>query len=134
MLLDAGPLIAVLNRRDQWHSRCSEAWTELAPRCVTTDAIVAEACHVFGARVGELALPLEMLIAQEIPIAALHAPAHRICAVLMRRYADTPMDYADATLVALGDELGVHRVFTIDRRGFRTYRGARGVPFEVLPG
>jgi predicted nucleic acid-binding protein len=133
VLLDAGPLIALLNRRDQWHAACAEAWPALAPRCVTTDAVVAEACHVLGARAGERALPLEMLIAQDVPIAALHAPAHRVCAVLMRRYADTPMDYADATLVALGDALGVRRVFTMDRKGFRVYRGARGLPFELLP-
>lgn len=133
VLLDAGPLIAVLNRRDQWHDVCREAWAELAPRCVTTAAVVAEACHVIGARAGQAALPLELLIALEVPIAALHAPAHRSCAVLMRRYADTPMDYADATLVALADALGTARVFTLDRKGFAAYRGASGLPFELVP-
>jgi uncharacterized protein len=50
--------------------------------------------------------------------------------VLMRKYADTPMDFADATLVLLADELRVVDVLTLDRRGFSTYRTARGKPFR----
>lgn len=51
----------------------------------------------------------------------------------MRRYADVPMDYADATLVTLGDALRLDTVFTTDRRGFEAYRGARGTPFTIIP-
>jgi hypothetical protein len=58
---------------------------------------------------------------------------HQQCVHLMRRYADVPMDYADATLVALADRLRLRHVFTLDRKGFRTYRGARGIPLEIVP-
>jgi hypothetical protein len=133
VLLDTGPLVALFIRRDQWHGPCREAWNELADRCVTTEPVVVEASHIVAERGGRRAWPLELLIAAGVPIVALHLPVHRQCAVLMRTYADTPMDYADATLVALSDILGIRRVFTTDRRGFATYRGARGVPFEVLP-
>ena len=51
---------------------------------------------------------------------------------LMGRYADTPMDYADATLVLLGDELGVTDVLTLDRRGFSTYRTKKGRAFRIV--
>jgi len=133
VLLDASPLVAFLNQRDQWYGACREAWNGLADRCVTTEAVLVEASHIVAERGGRRAWPLELLIGAGIPIVALHLPVHRQCAVLMRTYADTPMDYADATLVALSDVLGIRRVFTTDRRGFATYRGARGVPFEVLP-
>jgi len=133
MLLDTGPLIAALNARDQWHGRVAAEWPALVDRCITTEAVVTEASHIVAERGGRRAWPLELLIGAGIPIVALHLPVHRQCAVLMRTYADTPMDYADATLVALSDVLGVRRVFTTDRRGFGAYRGARGLPFEVLP-
>ncbi|MDP3774316.1 MAG: hypothetical protein Q8Q85_08620 [Gemmatimonadales bacterium] len=58
---------------------------------------------------------------------------HPQVALLMRRYADVPMDYADATLVTLGDALRLDTVFTFDRRGFEAYRGARGTPFTIIP-
>ena len=55
------------------------------------------------------------------------------CGELMSRYADVPMDFADATLVALAEETGVRRVFSLDRRGFGVFRiGARG-RFEIVP-
>ena len=54
------------------------------------------------------------------------------CKELMARYADLPMDFADATLVALSEETGIRRVATFDRRGFSVYR-ARGRPLDVSP-
>jgi hypothetical protein len=41
---------------------------------------------------------------------------------LMDRYRDTPMDFADATLVLLAEDIAVPDVLTLDRRGFRTNR------------
>ena len=52
---------------------------------------------------------------------------------LMGKYRDVPMDYADATLVALGEELGSDRVFTLDRRGFSAYRLNQRKPFQLVP-
>lgn len=53
-------------------------------------------------------------------------------AELMERYADTPMDYADATLVLLAEALGVRDVLTLDRRGFSTYRTRRRQAFTLV--
>jgi uncharacterized protein len=55
------------------------------------------------------------------------------CRDLMARYADAPMDFADATLVALAEELGVGEVFTLDRRGFSTYRLRGKQRFTIAP-
>jgi len=133
VLLDAGPLIGVIDRRDQWHELVGRAWPALAARCITTEAVVVEASHAIHRRRADPALPLEYLLRLEIPVFALHLPLHEQCVHLMRRYADVPMDYADATLVALADRLQLTRVFTTDRKGFTAYRGARGVALEVLP-
>ncbi len=57
-----------------------------------------------------------------------------VCRDLMVRYADTPMDFADATLVALAEEFGIGRVLTLDRRGFTTYRWRRSKRFVIAPG
>jgi predicted nucleic acid-binding protein len=46
-------------------------------------------------------------------------------AELMAKYADTPMDFADATLVLLARQLKINAVCTLDRHGFRTYRIGR---------
>ena len=51
----------------------------------------------------------------------------------MRRYDDLPMDFADATLVALAEELATDIVLTTDRRDFQVYRIAGKTPFWVVP-
>jgi uncharacterized protein len=52
---------------------------------------------------------------------------------LMRKYRDVPMDYADATLVALAEELDTSNVFTLDLGGFRTYRWKTRRAFKIYP-
>lgn len=51
----------------------------------------------------------------------------------MEKYADRPMDYADATLVALAEELNADQVFTLDREDFSIYRLQGKRPFRILP-
>ena len=51
----------------------------------------------------------------------------------MEKYHDLPMDFADATLVTLGEESGIDQVFTLDRRGFSTYRLHGKKAFRLLP-
>ena len=133
MLLDTGPLVACLDARDQWHRACVVVWPDLLARCVTTEAVLTEATHLLGRGAGRAALPLEFLLEARIPVVPLDPAAHRQAALLMRRYARVPMDYADATLVVVGDALDAEVVFTTDRRGFAAYRGAGGRPFVVLP-
>jgi predicted nucleic acid-binding protein len=53
---------------------------------------------------------------------------------LSSQYADLPMDYADATLVVLAEELDTNQVFTTDRRDFAVYRIKGRRRFEVIPG
>ncbi len=55
------------------------------------------------------------------------------CAHLMSKYSDVPMDYADATLVAVGETLGIRDVLTLDRRGFSVYRYASRGSFRIFP-
>jgi len=51
----------------------------------------------------------------------------------MMQYADVPMDFADATLVALAEDTGIRDVFTLDRKGFQVYRIGKRETFRMLP-
>ena len=54
---------------------------------------------------------------------------------LMVQYADAPMDFADASLVAAAEILSLQKVFTIERRDFDTYRirrGHRHIVFDII--
>ena len=92
-------------------------------------AFVAEAKR----RTGAQKVALEFIFrgaCQLVPSS--HASLQRVGA-LMERYSNVPMDFADATLVVLGEELETDQVFSLDRRGFSTYRSKRRKPFSVIP-
>jgi uncharacterized protein len=52
---------------------------------------------------------------------------------LMHRYADRPMDFADATLVHIAEREGLNTILTIDHDDFETYRIGRNAKFRILP-
>lgn len=51
---------------------------------------------------------------------------------LMQKYAELPMDLADASLVILAEHLDHGRIFSTDERDFRTYRWKHRKPFTNL--
>jgi hypothetical protein len=53
--------------------------------------------------------------------------------LLMEQYADSPMDFADASLVILAERLRVFNIFTLDRRGFSVFRPRNTRAFEIFP-
>jgi hypothetical protein len=55
------------------------------------------------------------------------------CRELMKQYHDLPMDLADATLVALGEKVGVSKIFTLDHKDFSVYRLKDKKRFTLLP-
>lgn len=132
VLLDTGPLVALLDAADPWHAACRDAFNELDSPLATTEAVLTETLHLLGNfRSQDLALSFVRRGAAYLVPTDLSALTS--IQALMKKYADTPMDYADATLVHLGAEIGSNVVFTLDRRGFRTYRLPGRRAFTILP-
>ena len=122
-LLDTGPLVAVLNRRDPDHQACVEALAPFSGRLLTTGAVATEAMHFLGAAPNGAAALTDFLEGSGTEIRdCFSAQSLRAAARLMKKYADIPMDFADATLVLLAEEAKVADVLTLDERGFRSYR------------
>jgi len=132
-LLDTGPVVALLDRKDPHHEWVSPRFNGLQGRLVTTGAVVTEATFFLqDVRDGILRL-FELLANPRVEIRDSFQPLQlRAAAALMDRYADTPMDFADATLVVLAEELETDRVLTLDERGFRTYRFGRNRAFSLV--
>ena len=132
-LLDTGPLVAYLNARDPAHDLSTRALDRFTGQFITTSAVVTEAmffaiCDARGP--GQL---LDFIESSQTKVFDCCQPNELKGAVkLMQKYADTPMDFADATLVLLGDALRQNHICTLDRRGFSTYRTATGKRFNLV--
>jgi uncharacterized protein len=133
-LTDAGPLIAIIDADEPDHARCLAALAELALPMVTTWPAFTEAMYLIGRAggiVGQRAL-WRLVNTGRLVIAELSPAALERSAQLMEKYADLPMDLADATLVAIAEEKGHRKVFTLDS-DFLVYRIRGRHRFGIVP-
>src|SRR6185295_14422801 len=113
--------------------RCTELFSGWRGAVISTEAVLTEATHLLGRTPNGPELCLEFFLAGGATLVPASLSTLRRCRVLMEKYADLPMDYADATLVVLAEELGTDLVFTTDRRDFEVYRFGKDRPFRVVP-
>ena len=131
VLLDTGVIVALLDRRENYHQAAIEAIQHLASPLITCEPVIAESCHLLrrvdGAREAVLA-NVESGVFQ-LPVALPQC----ISAVrrTMAKYRDRPVDLADAFLIHLANEFKTGDILTLDR-DFLFYRWGRNAPFRPL--
>lgn len=126
-LVDTGPLVAYLDASDPEHGRVAAAFDDFRGRLVTSSAVVTEAMQFVSAGRDGPRLLAGFVEASRMAIHDLsRRPELGEAVALMEKYADVPMDFADATLVLLAEALGIEEIATLDRRGFAAYRTRPG--------
>ena len=121
VILDAGPLVALLNRRDHHHLWAKNCFAETAPPLLTCEAVISEACFLVRSLPHGPQTVIELLQRGVLAIPfRLNEEANRL-ATLLARYASVPMSLADACLVRMSEQQGEGIVLTLDS-DFLIYR------------
>jgi predicted nucleic acid-binding protein len=132
-LIDTGPFVAYLHRKDPMHAPVSAFLDNFKGQLATTGAVITEVMYFISDSPHGPVSFAQFLVGAGIRVAESSQPEQVLAAAeLMNRYSDTPMDFADATLVMLAEELGTTEILTIDRRGFSTYRTNKGKEFRLV--
>jgi predicted nucleic acid-binding protein len=133
VLLDTGPIVALLHAGDFDHRRCRAFLEEFKGEFVTTEAVLTEAMALLSrVRRGPQAA-LDFFLKGGAALVPQSPQSLERARELIGKYEDVPMDFADATLVVLAEELETGEIFTLDRRGFRVYRWGRNRAFRIHP-
>ena len=125
VLVDAGPLVAVLDRSDPHHAACLDALRALPAPLLTVWPALTEAIYLLGS---SWVAQRELLgyvtggAVRILPLTEEDVPRIRD---LMHKYRDLPMDLADAALVRVAERDALTHVFTLDRTHFTVYRAGR---------
>jgi len=133
LLLDTGGLVSLIDRRQRAHASCVEALASWRGIVVSTEAVLTESCYLLRDLSGGRIACIDTFLDGAASLLPLTTPMLRRARSLMERYADLPMDFADATLVVLAETLDSAAVLTTDRRDFRIYRIRERRPFQILP-
>lgn len=133
VLLDTGPLVALLNPRDSEHGRCVAAARTIFQPMITSWAVLTEAAWLLRAEPASLEQLFRCEAEGVLEVARLEAAELSELAAIRERYLDLSPQLADLTLVHLAERDGHHKVFTLDRRDFHVYRIHGKQAFHLLP-
>ncbi|HWQ68705.1 MAG TPA: PIN domain-containing protein [Patescibacteria group bacterium] len=135
ILVDTGPLYAMADQDDDWHTRVVTFLTRSRDELIVPVAVLPEAAYLLAAHLGPNAeqklvesmmngeMTLEPLTLQDLP---------RILE-LLSRYAAAQIGFVDAAIVATAERLKISRILTTDRRDFSLIRPRHCKAFELLP-
>jgi predicted nucleic acid-binding protein len=134
IITDTGFWLALIDEKDAYHPAANQAFQTYDEPLITTWAVMTETCYLLLDRKGVQAQLKFIDGYSQNLFAVFDLELHhgiRI-AQLMQKYANLPMDLADASLVILAEHLGHGRIFSVDQRDFNTYRWKNTQPFQNL--
>ena len=131
VIIDTGPLVALLNRKDHSHAWVVQQLQDIQPPMVTCESVLAEATYLTRKTPGARVALIEMVGEGFLTIGMAVADHHSALLAMVRRYADVPMSLADACLVRLAELFPQSPVLTLDS-DFSVYRKNGRQVIEVL--
>jgi predicted nucleic acid-binding protein len=132
ILLDTGPIVALLSRDDTEHTRVKQLFAECLPPFRCCEAVIAEACFLM--RKIHAAGPAEVIALGRKGVYEISMSIENHWAnleALLHKYSDRPISLADACLIRCAEIYEETRIFTLDS-DFRFYRWGRNKRFQLL--
>ncbi len=133
VLLDTGPLVAFLNRRDKYHAWAQSQWNQIAPPMLTCEAVLSEACFLLSDTPHGSGAVVQLLQRGVFSLPVRLEDQAQAIGRLMEKYRSVPISLADACLVRMSELFSSSPVFTVDT-DFGLYRKhSRQVIPTIMP-
>jgi predicted nucleic acid-binding protein len=135
ILVDTGPFVALFDPKDAQHDPCKAILKTLKTPLLTTIPVLTEAFHMLSPESYGSDRLRDFIIQGGVSVWFFNSAAVERSFELMEKFADHPMDLADASLLVAAESLNANKIFTLDRHDFETYRirrGHRHITFEII--
>jgi predicted nucleic acid-binding protein len=133
VLVDTGPLVAILSRADQHHQACVQALRQMPGPLFSCWPVITEAVWLLRAYPSAVQQLLRSIGGGFMELLPLSGPEAKAIADVMKKYQGIRAQLADAALVYLAGRDGIDTIFTLDQRDSSVYRSTRKRPFRILP-
>ena len=135
VIADTGPLFALMDRSDRWHTRVVEWWGAEPRSVVIPVTVLPEVSYLLHTRIGPAAEAafIGAVARGELTTEPLEAEDISRAFHLMQEYADLPLGFVDATVLAIAERLAVREILTTNRRHFGVVRPRHVPPLVLLP-
>lgn len=132
-IIDTGPWIALIDRSETMHTNCVRWFEQFSGTLYSTEAVLTEVLYILNFSIKAQSAAIDFVLESLIEIVPSNRESLKKTKSLMRKYADLPMDYADATLVCLAIDTGISNMVTFDRKDFNIYRLPKRKEFTIMP-
>ncbi|WP_431041455.1 type II toxin-antitoxin system VapC family toxin [Streptomyces sp. P1-3] len=137
IVVDAGPLVALVNHRDDAHQTCREWYQSVDPRSLVVPApVLAEAFYLIEKYLGptvEADFIDDLAQGSYGRVVGLATADLQRMSVLVRQYSDFPLGGSDASVIAVAEHYGWTQICTIDRRHFSVVTPQHAAAFDLVP-
>ena len=131
-ILDTGPWVALIDRSESKHDMCVQWLKDYSGRLYSTEAVLTEVLYLLNFSVKAQTAAIDFVLKSVVEIVPSSVESMKKAKNLIKKYSDLPMDYADATIVCLAMDTGIHDIITFDQKDFNIYR-VKNQPFVIAP-
>lgn len=132
ILMDTGPWVALIDRSENRHGESAEWFRQFDGEIFSTEAVLTEVLYLLNFSSRAQSAAIDFVLKGAITLVPSSMGSLRAVQALMKKYQDLPMDFADATLVSVAQDMGVYDIATFDRKDFGIYRAGRKAFFLVV--
>ena len=134
-LVDTGFLYALADVRDMHHNRALEVSRTLSDTVIVPVTVLPEICYLLDSRLGHAAMRQFLIRLHDGPMLIEQVTKADLARAseILDQYADSRIDFVDATLVTLAERLNIIHILTVDRRHFQIVHPRHCAAFEILP-
>ncbi|MBV9767099.1 MAG: PIN domain-containing protein [Acidobacteriaceae bacterium] len=133
VLIDTGPIVAILSAADEHHQACTEKLRTMTGPLLTCWPVITETAWLLRTHPRAIKLLLSSFNAQPFKLASLEQEDLAPIAAILSQYKNLGIQLADASLLHLANREGIETIFTLDRRDFNVLRGPRGKKLRIIP-
>ena len=131
--IDTGPWVALIDRSETRHAECVQWLKNFSGKLYSTEAVLTEVLYLLNFSITAQCAALDFVLESVVEIVPASTMSLKKTKNLMKKYADLPMDFADATIVYLATETRMQNVVTFDRKDFTIYRLPKNQSFTIMP-
>ena len=132
-ILDTGPWVALIDRSESRHTECVQWLKNFSGRLYSTEAVLTEVLYILNFSITAQCAALDFVLKSIVEIVPSSTDSLKKTKNLMKKYADLPMDFADATIVCLATETGLQNIATLDKKDFTIYKLPKKKSFTIMP-
>ena len=131
-ILDTGPWVALIDRSESKHDICVQWLKNYSGKLYSTEAVLTEVLYLLNFSVKAQTAAIDFVNESVVEVIPSSVESLRKAKKIIKKYSDLLMDFADATIVCLAMDTGIHNIITFDQKDFNIYR-LKNQPFVITP-